>query len=131
MELDLGGLAGPVRDPTGGDESSAGLFEGVVVPLPAGAGVFRAGLLAEGVEHGLHRGRALWGEVAVQAAGAAQGGGQPQVPVPVPVVRAVGVGGGEAVADLFGQAGQVGQAGAVGRGGEQDPVGVVAGFGGQ
>src|SRR5262249_58069852 len=39
VQLNLGGLAGPIRRAFGGDQAAAGLLEGVVVALVLGAGV--------------------------------------------------------------------------------------------
>ena len=130
VELDLGGLPGPVGQAAAGDQPAASLLQGVVVALPLGPGVLRPGLLAQGVQHGLHGFGAAGGQVAVEPPGPAQGGLQPELPVLEPVIP-VAVGLGEPAAHLLGQPGQVGEFGAAGRGAEQDLVGVAAGVLGQ
>src|SRR5579871_2438223 len=122
VELDLGGLPGPVGEPAGGDEPAAGFFQGVVVALPLGAGVLGPGFLAERVQDGLDGLGAAGGEVAVEAPGSAEGGLEPQVPVLEPVI--VVVGGGEPAPHFLGEPGQVLEPGPAGGGGEQDLVGV-------
>src|SRR6185437_16789647 len=50
VELDLGGLPGPVRQAPGSDKTPARLLQRVVVTLPLGAGVLRADFLAQRVQ---------------------------------------------------------------------------------
>ncbi len=126
MELDLGGLPGPVGNEPGGDYPPARLLQSIVVTLPDRAGVFRAGFLAQGVQDRLDRLRAALGQVAVQPAGAAQGGPQPDLPVLEPGLAVTGVRA-QALPHLRGQRAQVRQLRAARRGSEQDQVRVVAG----
>ena len=124
-ELQVDGLAGAVGQASGAEQQPASLLECVVAALGRGAGVFGPGFLAEGVQDGLQGGGRGRGQVGVQAAGAAEGGGQPQGAVIEPVAG-VGVRAGGAAADLLGEAGQAVQVGAAAGGGEQDDVGVGA-----
>jgi len=90
------------------DQPAAGFFEGVVVTLAFGPGVFGAVLFAQRVQDCVQCGGGLGGEVAAQHSGAAQGGGQFQVPVTEPaVIVIIVVRHGGALADLFGQLRQV------------------------
>ena len=130
VELDLGGLSGPVGEAVAGDQPPAGLLERIVIPLPLGPGVLRPGFLSQRVQDGLHRFGAAGGQVAVEPAGAAQGGLEPDLAVFESVIAVV-VGFGQAAAHLLGQPGQVGQFGAAGGGAEEDLVGVVAGVFGE
>ncbi len=125
MELDLSGLAGPVRERPGGDETAAGLFERIVVALLLATEVLRAVSLAEGVKDGLQGRGTPWSEVAAEPARATVVQVQPQRPVGRVVT--VSVGGCGAGAHLLGQPGQVSQGRAGGRGRQQDTVPVVAG----
>ena len=72
MQVNLGGLAGPVGQPAG-DETPAGLGESVVLPLGRRAGVF-GGHLPTGVQDGAQRGGAVGRQVAVEFPGAAEVG---------------------------------------------------------
>ncbi len=119
-QLDLGGLAGPVGQPAGGDQPAAGLLQRVVLALALGPDVLRSGPLAEGVQHGAQRRGALRGEVAFQPPGAAEGRAEVQRPVVEPVAVIVGTGG--AAAHLLRQPRQVGQVGPGRRGRQQDRV---------
>ena len=130
VQVDLGGLASPVGQPAG-DEAAARFGEGVVLPLARRPGVFRAGLDGQGVQHRAQRRGAVGGQLAVEGAGAAEVGEQPDPPVAEPVTVTVAVGAGEPLVQLLGQRGQVGQAGAAGRGVEEDLVRARAELGGQ
>ena len=121
VERDLQWLPGPVGQEPGRGEPPAGFFQGVVVALGGGAGVFGACLLAQGVQDGAERGGALRGQVAPEFPGAAQGDIEPQAAVGEPV--GVAVRAGQVAAHLLGQGGQAGQVSAARRGGEQDRVG--------
>ena len=46
MQLDVGGLPGPVGQAAGPGQPAAGFFEGVVVTLHRGPRILRPGLLA-------------------------------------------------------------------------------------
>ncbi len=133
VQLDLGGLPGPVRQPPGGDQPAAGFLQRVVVPLAGGAQVLGPGPAVQGVQHGLQRGRGRRGQVTVEAGVALVVAGQLQPPLaePVALPARVGIGPGGAGPDLLGEGGQVGQVRAAGGGGQQDPVGLVAGVRGQ
>ena len=89
VDLDLGGLPGPVRHHPGRDQPPARLLQRVVVTLPDGAGVLGPRLLAQGIQDGLERLGAAPGQVTIQAARAAQGGPHPapagpRTPAPPP-----------------------------------------------
>jgi hypothetical protein len=73
---------GPVGHHLGADQELAGLLEGVVVPLPGGAHVLRAAGLAECLQDGGDRRRALGGQVPADPPGPVQGRLQVQEPVP-------------------------------------------------
>ena len=49
VQLDLGGLPGPLRQAPGAGQPAAGFFESVMTALRGRPGVFRAGLLAQRV----------------------------------------------------------------------------------
>jgi hypothetical protein len=73
--------AGPVGDHFRPDEELAGVLEGVVVPLPRGPEVLGAAVLAEGLQDGGDRRRALGGQVAADPPGTVHRRVQVQVPV--------------------------------------------------
>jgi hypothetical protein len=75
------------------DQQLAALLQRVVEPLPVGPGVLRAGLLAERLQHRLHRGGAFRGQVPADHARALEGGADLHVPVLEPVIIPVGPGG--------------------------------------
>src|SRR5258708_7362054 len=77
VQLELDGLAGPVREAPGGEQPAARFFEGVVLAFGDGADVFRPGFLAQAVQDRGEGGGAPGPQVALQAAGAPEGGGQP------------------------------------------------------
>jgi hypothetical protein len=106
VQLDAGGLAGPVGQAPCGDQPPAQFFQRVVVALGGGPQILRAGPAGEGVKGGSQRGCAARGQVTAQAARAAEGGGQPQAAVREPAVIVL-VGPGGAAADLLGQRRQV------------------------
>ncbi len=56
VQLDLRGLARPVREAAGREEEAHGLFEGVVAALPGRPVILRARLLPERVQDFLDRG---------------------------------------------------------------------------
>ncbi len=118
MQLELDGLAGPVREAPGGEQPAEGFFQGVVLAFGDGADVFGPGFLAQRFQDRGEAGGTAGGQVAAQAAGAAQGGGQPQTPAGEPVTG-VAVRPGRAAADLLRQLRQAGQVRAAGRGGER------------
>ena len=124
VQHDLGGLAGPVRQPAGADQPPARLFQRIVGALTLGPAVFRAGLFAQGVQHRLQRRGATGSQVAVEFPGAAERGLQTQPPVIEAVIVAVGRG--EAAAHLVGQGAQTGQVRTGRRGTQQDLIGVAA-----
>ncbi len=126
MELDLGGLPGPVGNHPGRDQPPARLEQRIVVTLPDRAGVLGAGLLPQGVQDGPQRLGGVPGQVTVQAARAAEPGPQPDLPVLEPRLPAVIIGA-QAAADLGGQGLQVIQFRAAGGRGQQDQVRVVTG----
>ena len=125
MQLDLGGLPGPVGNEPGGDQTPARFLDCVVVTLPDRAGVFRAGLLAQGVQDGLDRLRAALGQVTVQPACPAQRGPQPHLPVLEPGLAVTRVWA-QALPHLRGQRPQVRQVRAARGSRQQDQVRVLA-----
>ena len=106
-----------------GDQLPARFLQRRHGALALGAGVLRAGLLAERVQHRLQRGGALRGQVTFDPARAVQGAVQPQLPIREPVIT-VAVGLGAAAAHLLGQPGQVREFRAARRRGQQDLIGV-------
>ena len=62
----MGRLPGPVRHAARGDQLPARFFQPVMVALALSAGVFRAGLLAERVQHRVQRGGALRGQITLR-----------------------------------------------------------------
>ena len=90
VHRDVGVRAGPVRHHLRADQQLTALLQRVVEPLPLGPGVLRPGLLAERLQHGLHRGGAFRGQVPADHARAAERGADLHVPVVEPVLIGVG-----------------------------------------
>ena len=86
VQLDLRRLPRPVRRAARRDQLPACLFQPVMVTLAHSAGVLRAGLLAERVQHRVQRGGARRGQVTVDPARAVQGAVQPQPPIREPAI---------------------------------------------
>ena len=80
---------GPVRHHLRADQQLTALLQRVVEPLPLGPGVLCAGLLAQRLQHRLHRGGAFRGQVAADHARAAERGPDLHVPVVEPVIIGV------------------------------------------
>ena len=123
VQLDLRRLPGPVGDAARRDQLPARFLQPVMVTLAHGAGVLRAGLAAEHVQHRVQRGGALRGQVTFDPARAVQGPVQPQPPIREPATP-VAVGRGAAAPHLLRQPGQVREFRAARRGGQQDLIGV-------
>jgi len=84
--------AGPVGYHLGADQQLARLLQRVMEPLRLGPRVLWPLLLAQGLQHGLQGSAALWGKVAIDAAGVVGRRAQLQVPVIEPVIGVVRVG---------------------------------------
>ena len=138
-DLGQGGLPGAVGQQPGLDQPVQRLGQGVMLPLLDAAVVFRAEVLAEGVEDGLQSSGAPGGQVPVELPHPAERRAQPQVPVvepvliPVVAVAVVGVGvlGLPRLGDGPREDRQVLQRQAAGGGVQQDGVGLVPFLGGQ
>ncbi len=118
-------LPGPPGQQIRGQQAAHRLGQRIVVPLRAGAQVPAARGGGQGVQDGLHHRGAFGGQVAVDDAGAVQGGVQGQPAVQVLVVVGVGVGPGGAGADLRADRGQCPQVRPGPGGGDQDLLGLV------
>ena len=122
VQLDQCGLPGAVGHAPGGDQLPARFFQAVMVTLAHGAGVFRAGFLAERVQHRVQRSGALRGQVTFHPARVIQGPVQPQPPIREPTI--IGVGLGAAAPHLLRQPGQIRQLRAARRSRQQNLIGV-------
>ena len=122
MQLDLGGLPGPIRHAPGRDQAPARLLERVMVALGLGADVFRALLLSEGIEDRLQRGGAPRGQVTPEPPGAPVVQVEPQRTVTESVVVAVSVRRRGPRPHLLRQPGQVHQRGPGRRRSKQDRI---------
>jgi hypothetical protein len=128
--LDLGGLAGPVREPAAAGQAAAGFFQGVVLALGQGPGVLGPGFFAQGLQDRHHGGGAFGGQVRDQPPGPAKGQVQRQRPVLKPLA-VVGVGWGGEPEYFLRQAGQPLQVSPAGRLRQQDHIRVPADLLGQ
>ena len=89
VQLDLGGLPGPVRHAPGGDQPPARLLQRVVTALPHRPGVLGPGLLPQRVQHRAQRRGALRRQVPGQLPALTERHIQADRPVPEPVVPSV------------------------------------------
>ena len=124
LQAQVDGLAGPLRQATGGQQPPARFLERVMLPLRDAAGVLRAHLLAEGLQDLLQGRGAAGGQVPGQPPCPAQSGVQPQPSAGEPVIPVL-IGPGDPAADLLRQPGQPGQVQPLRSGGGQDHVRVV------
>ena len=107
VQLHLRRLPGPLRQAPRGEQQPHRLFQGVVVALPGGPVILRAGLLPQRAQHLGDRGQALGGQVTVGLAVALEQPGQPEEPVvEAGIILVVGVGRGDVRVDLLSQPGQ-------------------------
>jgi hypothetical protein len=122
----MGVRARPVRHHLRPDQQFTTLQQRVVEPLPLGADILQAGLLAERLQDGLDGGGAFRGEVPADHAGALERGPDLHVPVVEPVIIGVGPGGAPFLLRHRGDDPQVIPGGARGRGLHQDLDGLRA-----